>query len=186
MQTHDAIMTRRSIPKLNGPAPSSREIEKLLQAAVMAPNHHLTEPWRFVVVSGGASEELGEAFAASARDAGTNVEAARRLPTLAPTIVVVIDRAGNDHHVPASDEHYAVGAAIQNLMLAAHDAGYGTMIRTGIHARSPLVREHLGVKPDETIAGFVYIGRVPAGTAPATSRRTPAAELTEWRGLERP
>jgi nitroreductase len=45
----------------------------------MAPNHHLTEPWRFVVVASAASEELGEVLAASAQDAGADVEAASRL-----------------------------------------------------------------------------------------------------------
>jgi nitroreductase len=71
-------------------------------------------------------------------------------------IIVVIDWAGDDHHVPESDEHYAVGAAMQNLLLAAGDAGLGRMIRTGFHTRFHVVREQLGVKPDETIAGFVY------------------------------
>lgn len=185
METYDAIMSRRSIPKLDGRTPTKDEVERLLQAAVMAPNHHLTEPWRFVVVAGTASDELGEVLAASAQDAGANVEAARRLPTLAPVIIVVIDRAGNDHHVPESDEHYAVGAAMQNLLLAACDAGLGTMIRTGIHARAHVVREHLGVKPDETIAGFIYLGHVPSDTLRTAPRRTPVVELTEWRGLDR-
>jgi nitroreductase len=181
MDTLEAIHTRRSILRTVGPAPTRDQITQLLHAAVRAPNHHLTEPWRFVVLSGGALTELGEVLAASARDAGVNVEAARRLPRLAPTVVVVIDRAGNDHHVPAADEHYAVGAAMQNLLLAAHATGLGAMIRTGIHVRSSRVREHLGVKPDEQIAGFVYLGRIPDDAPPGSSRRTPPEDLTEWR-----
>lgn len=46
METYDAIMSRRSVPKLDDPTPTREEVERLLQAAVMAPNHQLTEPWR--------------------------------------------------------------------------------------------------------------------------------------------
>lgn len=137
MDIYDAILTRRSVADLVAPAATRAQVERLLDAAVMAPTHHMTEPWRFVVLTGDALEELGETFAASAEAAGKNVEAARRLPTRSPMVVVVVDRSGNHHHVPASDEHYAVGAAMQNLLLAAHAEGLGAMIRTGIHVRRP-------------------------------------------------
>ncbi|HSG91658.1 MAG TPA: nitroreductase family protein, partial [Pseudomonadales bacterium] len=134
------------------------------------------------VLSGEALTEFSDVLATSARDSGRNVEAARRLPDQAPAIITVIDRAGQDHHVSAADEHYAVGAAMQNLLLAAHDAGLGAMIRTGVHVRSPDVRDHLGVKPDEQIAGFIYLGNVPDDHVVRTPKRTAAAELTQWRG----
>jgi nitroreductase len=71
METYDAIMSRRSVSKLRGRTPTKEEVERLLQAAVMAPNHHLTEPWRFVVIASAASEELGQGRArASRRQAG--------------------------------------------------------------------------------------------------------------------
>lgn len=182
MDTIQAITTRRSVARTVGPAPSRPEIQVLLDAAVLAPTHHLSQPWRFVVLSGDALRELGDALAASASESGRNVEAARRLPDSAPAIIAVIDRAGQDHHVSAADEHYAVGAAMQNLLLAAHDAGLGAMIRTGIHVLSPHVRDHLGVKPDEQLAGFIYVGHLPPDHTSKSPERTPAADLTEWRG----
>lgn len=181
MDTLAAIASRRSVARTDGPAPERAHVERLLDAAVRAPTHHLTQPWRFVVLAGDALAALGDVLADSARDAGTNVEAARRLPTLAPLVVVVIGRAGQDHHVPASDDHYAVGAAMQNLLLAAHATGLGAMIRTGVHATSERVRDHLGVKPDEQLAGFVYLGRVPDGDTRPPSPRTASRDLTEWR-----
>lgn len=182
METLKAIATRRSIARTVGPSPSRRQIQSLLDAAVLAPTHHLTQPWRFVVLTGDALAEIGEVLADSARDSGRNVEAARRLPDQAPVVITVIDRAGQDHHVSAADEHYAVGAAMQNLLLAAHDAGLGAMVHTGVHVRSAHVREHLGVKPDEQIAGFIYLGNVPEDHVVKTPKRTAAAELTQWRG----
>ncbi len=181
MDVMDAIASRRSVARTVGPAPTRAEVERLLDAAVRAPSHHLTQPWRFIVLTGPSLEVLAEVFAQSARDAGTNVEAARRLPRLAPTVIVVVDRAGQDHHVTEADEHYAVGAAMQNLLLAAHDVGLGAMIRTGVQATSPHVRDHLGIKPDERVAGFVYVGRRPKDGPLHPSPRTPAGEVTEWR-----
>lgn len=182
MDTLAAIASRRSVARTVGPAPDHTHVERLLDAAVRAPTHHLTQPWRFIVLTDDALAALGDVLAESASDAGTNVEAARRLPTLAPVVVVVVGRAGQDHHVPASDDHYAVGAAMQNLLLAAHATGLGAMIRTGVHATSGRVRDHLGVKPDEQIAGFVYLGHVPDGEERPPSPRTAARDLTEWRG----
>ncbi len=181
MQTLDAITTRRSIPKTDGPAPEPARIERILQAAVMAPNHHLTEPWRFIVLQDAALDGLGEAFAETAADLGRNVAAARALPATSPVVIVVVDRSGLDHHVPATDEHYAVGMAMQNLLLAAHDDGLGAMIRTGVHVTSARVRDLLGIEPEERIAGFVHLGHVPVDApVPSTSRRTPATERTSW------
>ena len=130
METYEAIMTRRSIPKTGDGVPDRARIARLLDAAVAAPNHHLTQPWRFVVLAVDALKELGDALAEHAARTDGRPEIARDLPQRAPVIITVIDRAGHDHHVSEIDEHYAVGAAIQNILLAAHDDGFAAMIRT--------------------------------------------------------
>ena len=118
MDTYEAIMTRRSVPKAAEAVPSREQIQRLLDAAVAAPNHHLTEPWRFVVLSGDALKELGEVFAQHAERTGGNVELARDLPQRAPIIITVIERPRiGDSHVPEMEEHHAVGAAMQNILL---------------------------------------------------------------------
>ncbi|MDQ3958605.1 MAG: nitroreductase family protein, partial [Actinomycetota bacterium] len=81
------------------------------------------------------------------------------------------------------DEHYAVGAAIQNILLAAHALGLGAMHRTGAATTMPEVREYLGAAPEEIVAGFVYVGVPPEGDDKRPlARRRDHAELTEWRG----
>jgi nitroreductase len=74
---------------------------------------------------------------------------------------------------------------MQNILLAAHDLGLAAMIRTGAAAEMPEVRDHLGIDPGEVISGFIYVGYPAEGAdqRPLT-RRTPAEELTEWRGWE--
>lgn len=183
VDTIEAIMTRRSVPRCDGDVDRA-VVEKLLGAAVRAPTHHLTQPWRFVVLRGDARAALGEAWAAGLIRLGKDPAKVRDKVLRAPVVVCVIERPHLDNpKVVEVEEHHAVGAAIQNLLLAAHALGLGAMHRTGDVVRLPEVREHLGVGDDELIAGFVYVGRAPEddGRRPL-SRRTEPAEITEWRG----
>jgi nitroreductase len=184
VETYEAIMTRRSVPKLGARIPDRATINKLLEAAVRAPTHHLTQPWRFVVLAGEARERLGKAWAEGVARAGKDPEGVMAKALRAPVIVSVIERP--KAHLPKVveiEEHYATGAAMQNLLLAAHDLGLGAMLRTGPAVTMPEVRRELGVQDHELIAGFVYLGYPPEPDQRPRTRRTGAAELTEWRGL---
>lgn len=182
MEAYEAIITRRSVPKVTDEVPSRDVIQKLLDAGVRAPTHHLTQPWRFVVLAGDARKELGDAWAQGDRVNGGEPDKVRDKPLRAPVIISVI--ASPRSHlskVVEIEEHHAVGALLQNILLAAHCMGLGAIIRTGKAAHLPEVREYLGVGDDEYVAGFVYVG-YPADEERPMTRRTPAAELTEWRG----
>lgn len=184
METYEAIMTRRSEPKTAEEVPGRELVAKLLDAAVRAPTHHLTQPWRFVVLAGDALKELGDAWAAGAEREGKDPESVRSKPLRAPVVIAVIERP--KAHLPKVqeiEEHHATGAAMQNMLLAAHGLGLAAMLRTGPAAHIPEVLEHLGVAEGELVAGYVYVGYPPAEPRerPPT-RRTDAAELTEWRG----
>ena len=159
-------------------------IDRLLEAGVRAPNHFLTQPWRFVVLTGDARAELGEALAKAALREGKDPEAAQAKPLRAPVIIAVIERPKTAHKkVVKEEEHYATGAAIQNILLAAHAEGLAAMIRTGDAPFLPEVRAYLGVGEDETIAALIYVG-YPLEDEPERplTRRTPVDEITEWRG----
>lgn len=183
MDVYDAIMTRRSVPQTTGRVERDA-VKRLLEAAVRAPSHHLTQPWRFVVLTGPALDQLAEAWAAGAARTGDRTEPIYDKCHRAPVIVCVIERP--KIHLPKVveiEEHHATGAAIQNILLSAHGMGLGAMIRTGPAATLDEVRTYLGVQKDELIAGFVYLGHPPEGDDQRPmSRRTDPAELTEWRG----
>ena len=177
-------MTRRSMSRTSDRICDRKLIGRLLEAAVRAPTHHLTQPWRFVVIGGDARTELGEALAAAARREGRDPEVERAKPQRAPVIICVIEHPKTRHaRVVENEEHYAVGAAMQNILIAANAEGLAAMIRTGPATELPEVRTFLGVKDDELIAGFIYVGypREDEPERPLT-RRTPVADLTEWRG----
>ncbi|MDQ3957268.1 MAG: nitroreductase, partial [Actinomycetota bacterium] len=144
MEAYEALITRRSVPRSGGHVERSA-IDRLLAAAVRAPNHHLTQPWRFVVLTGGAREELGEAWAAALERAGKDASKIPDKVLRAPVIICVLERPHLENpKVVEIDEHYAVGAAIQNILLAAHALGLGAMHRTGAATTMPEVREYLG------------------------------------------
>jgi nitroreductase len=184
METLDAILTRRSVPQVTDRVPERRTVERLLEAAVRAPTHHLTQPWRFVVLAGEERDRLGRAWASGVERAGKDSSGIVAKALRAPLIVSVIERP--KVHLPKVveiEEHYATGAALQNILLAAHDMGLGAMLRTGPACAMPEVRKALRVHEGELIAGFVYLGYPVDSTERPLTRRTAAAELTEWRGF---
>lgn len=177
-------MTRRSIARTSERLCDKGLIGRLLEAGVRAPTHFLTQPWRFVVLAGDAREALGEALAAAARREGRDPEVERAKPLRAPVIICVIERPKTEHaKVVENEEHYAVGAAMQNILIAAHAEELAAMIRTGKATELPEVRAHFGVGDDELIAGMIYVGYPREGEPEKElTRRTPVAEIVEWRG----
>jgi nitroreductase len=180
MDVLTAIRTRRSAGTLGGEVPR-KTIELLLDAAVRAPNHHLTQPWRFAVVQGAARERLGAYWAqlaaeelAVAKDARDEFVAGQARKLLrAPVLVVVAVRTDPDP-VVAAEDHSATAAAIENLLLAAHACGLGATWRTGKLAYAPAVAAYLGFDPGCRILGVIYVG-VPSGPSPIEQERaTPA------------
>lgn len=185
MAVLDLIKARRSVPKLR-PDPVPREvIEQMLDAAVWAPNHRLTEPWRFYVLAGEGKRRFAEIRrrlrAASLPDpeAPEAVRALDRLyqDTLAtPALIAVTAHLAEDDE-RREEDIAATFMAVQNMMLVATDLGVGTYLRTGGILRDPELRALLGVEEDRRILAMVYVG-YPAEVP--KKRRTPAAERTVW------
>src|SRR5712692_3354607 len=65
MSVFETIKSRRSTGKMTEQRPARRQIERILEAATHAPNHHKVEPWKFFVLAGRAREELGTVMAES-------------------------------------------------------------------------------------------------------------------------
>lgn len=191
MDALEAILSRRSVPKVSASRPDRAVIEKLLEAAVRAPNHHLTEPWRFVVLADKALEQLGEAMAERVRErfAGepelaSKVELERSRPHRAPVIITAIYVPSSNPKALEHEDRYSVGAAMQNILIAAHALGLGGYLRTGPAAEYEGVKRHLGLADGEEIGGFIYVGWPEEESAEPASRRSDHREKTEWRGWD--
>ena len=138
-------------------------IEKLMSAAVQAPNHHKVRPWRFVVLTGNGLNQLGDVMAASLRDRNPDLppealDKTRALPRRAPLVIAVGVDKPNEPKVSQIENVVAASAACQNLLLAADAEGLGVKWRTGEWAEDVRVKEFLGFAPDQHLIAFLYIG----------------------------
>ncbi len=185
-----AIETRQSIGRVKqDPVPKSL-IERVLESAVHAPNHRLTEPWRFHVFTGRGRGELARARAETARlqaeaegeteeMAAGRISRERKKAFRAPVVIAVICDAGRDE-VETLENYAACAAAVQNMQLTAHALGLGAMWRTGNIAYHDHMREFFGLKDGDRIVAYLYVGYPDMGERPR--RRKPAAQKTIWHG----
>jgi nitroreductase len=179
-----AIESRRSIKDFASRPVTREELEPLLEAAVRAPNHRLTQPWRFYVLGPEARRAYGSALGARKAKRVEDPDAARqvvekveRTHVALPGMIAVTMLL--DQNAEIREEDYAATfMAIQNLSLAAVDAGLGTHLKTGAVMEDPRAREAVGVREGERIVAIVEIGE-PAST-PEPKERRPASELTTW------
>jgi nitroreductase len=163
MDIFEAIHHRHSIKKVKQDPVPREMIEKLLGAAVQAPNHYRVRPWRFVVLTGEALVRLGDVMAASTAEHHPEfppeaLEKCRATPLQAPVVIAVGVDKPMEPKVLEIENIAAAAAATQNMLLAAHALGLGAKWRTGEWARDVRVKKFLGFEPDQHIIGFIYIG----------------------------
>jgi len=187
MNVLEAIHTRVSVSKVK-PDPVPHElIEKLLSAAVQAPNHYNVHPWRFIVLTGKGREHLGEVMAQSLLEKNPDLppgaqakiaEKEKEKPLRAPLLIAVGVDNPSEAKVVEVENIAAVSAAIQNLLLAAHAEGLGAKWRTGNPATDAKVKKFLGLEPDQHLIGFLYIGYPEA--EPMMKERPSFEDRTVW------
>jgi nitroreductase len=156
MEVEQAIRTRRT-HKAYRPEPVDRgELEELLDLARWAPNHNLTNPWRFRVVGPAALERLKEA---------AGPESAAKLDR-APSLVVCSCTLGDDP-VQNEEDLHASACAAYIVLLAAHGRGLAGYWRTPEVLRTPEGRAAVGIPEGERFVGLIHLGH------PVQERRTP-------------
>lgn len=184
----DAIRTRRTFGKISGEL-SRETIRELVELAILAPNHRMTEPWRFTVVTGTARERLGRFWA---ERAAANIEPAARAafiegeskkPLRAPTLIIVSTRTDSNPEI-AEEDFAATAAAIQNLLIAAQSKGIYTGWKTGKMVHDPEVKRFLGLDPADRIVGTIYMGTEPLDEPKQRPRKLD--EVINWVDAEVP
>jgi nitroreductase len=155
MQLEEAIRSRRTI-KAYDPAPVSREIlDQLFELARWAPNHNLTNPWRFRVVGPETLRRLKEA---------AGPEAAAKLDR-APTLVVA-SAAQTGEPVQDEEDVAAAACAAYIVLLGAHARGLGGYWRTPEVLRTPAGRTACRLPDGERFLGLLHLGRAKQDKAP--------------------
>lgn len=187
----DVIRQRRSISRVRPERPPRALVEQVLAAGLQAPNHHRTEPWRFIVLAGEAREDLGRVMEDSlrARLPDPDTEAARGMlekernkPLRAPVLIAVAVIPSDNPKAIEIEEVASGAAAVENMLLAAESLGLGAMWRTGDAAYDPAVKRFLGLPASAHIASFVYLGYPDMPQLP--ERRRDVDTYTLWRGWD--
>lgn len=147
MQVDQAIRGRRTIKAYAPGAVDRAVLDELFELARWAPNHHLTQPWRFRVLGPRVLERL---------KAAAGEEAAAKLDR-APTLVLCTARLEGD---PVQDEEdlHATACAAYIVLLAAHARGLGGYWRTPEVLRRAAGLAACGVEEGERLVGLIHLG----------------------------
>ncbi len=185
MHTSDAIRGRRSVKRFTERAVAREEIEALLAAATLAPNHKLTQPWRFYVLGPEARHAYGLALGARKAKkvedpaAGAALRETVAVEHRALPLMIAIAVMNTENPETREEDYAAAMMAVQNIALTAVALGLGTHIKTGAIASDPRgARAAAGVGDDQRVVAIVNVG-TPA-EVPAAKNRAPAPQFTTW------
>ena len=167
MDVETAIRTRRTHKAFASEPVPPDEIESLVELARWAPNHHLTNPWRFRVLGPRALAALKEA---------AGPEGAAKLER-APTLIAVSAALTGDPERDEEDLH-ATAVAAYIVLLAAHSRGLAGYWRTPEVARTPEGRAALELGDDERFVALLHLG--PPRQEKAPPERAPVESVVDY------
>jgi nitroreductase len=169
MTSLSELVRARRTTKVFGPQPLDREtIEELLELARWAPNHHLTNPWRFTVLGPAALQRLKDA---------AGPDAAAKLDR-APTLIAVGATQRGDDAVKDEEDLLAAGCAAFLVLLGAEERGLASYWRTPAVLRTPEGRDALSVPDDVRLIGLLHLG--PRRQEQPAPERAPLADVVTW------
>ena len=159
----DLLLSRRSCKArdLKGPGPSKEQLANILKAGARVPDHGKLSPWRFILFEGEARERFADILVNVLAQEGATPSQAdewRIRATSAPVMIGVVSSARELIKIPVWEQELSAGAVCQNLLVAAHSLGFVGSWLTEWYAYHPVVKQKIGLKPGERMAGFVYIG----------------------------
>lgn len=168
------------------PGPSPEQIDDLIRIATRVPDHGKIAPWRFVLFQGDARVRFGnilrKVYESTNPDAPEELlefEAGRF--TRAPLVICIVSTVLERHKIPTWEQELSSGAVGQQLLIAASAMGFAAQWLTEWYAYDPMVKDALGLRSGERVAGFIYIG---TATEDAIERVRPdhKALVSHWKG----
>ena len=167
MEVETAIRSRRTHKAYAAESVPRADLEELLELARWAPNHHLTEPWRFRVLG---PQSLARLVEAGEPSEGMKL---RRAPTL---VVATSTQRGDEHQ--SREDLLATACAVYIVLLGAHARGLASYWRTPKVLETQAGRAAVGLPDDEAFVALIHLG-VPA-TSPLAKDRRPPGEYVEF------
>jgi nitroreductase len=171
MQTsalYTALLGRRSANArfLAAPAPDAQALARMATAFSRAPDHGRLVPFRLIEIAQEARPRLADLVEAATLVLTPDLpvaerERAREKATQGPMILALVARIQPEHlKISASDQWLAVGAALENFLLAAQEEGFGVAIRSGRYLEQAPLQEGLGLGIHEHLVSLLALGTV--------------------------
>lgn len=190
-ETLHLLKHRRStvVKDMIEPGPNDEELGELLSIAARVPDHGKIGPWRFLIFKDEARAKFGEDLVKiytekeQAADE-TRIAFERNRFMRAPLVIGVISSPTPHPKAPKWEQIMSAGAVCQNLLIAASAMGYAAQWLTEWYGFDEDVAKLLGLKDDEQVAGFIYIG---SSNCSPLERRRPSLKqrLQHWTGRNR-
>jgi len=176
---YEALYRRRMSWDFQDRPVAKEVVERMLSTAVWAPNHRLTEPWRFFVVNkdSGIRNILGDMAFEASMDRNNNPDRAEktRQAQLDPPILIYVYTVPGTNESATTENYASVCCAVQNISLTGVAEGLAVTWETGGITGHPRLSETLGADAEWSLVGLLSVG-IPAG--PLESRRTSAENFT--------
>jgi nitroreductase len=181
MDTFELLTGRRTVHDYAAEQLPSGALTRALTCAIAAPNHRLTEPWRFVIAGQRAREQLVELSVQLKTPPGAEARpelvANTRRKMLTPAALVVVSVVRQADPAVSREDYAAVACAIQNFCLSLWAEGVGSKWSTGGVTSASQAYAILGIDPErEEIVGFVWAGMA-SGSPTKAKRRLQLADV---------
>lgn len=181
VSVYQALYGRRMAWRFKDAPVPKAAVERMLDAAVWAPNHRLTEPWRFFVLDKDSPmrqqvAQLAHDFVLQRNNNPARAEEARKTVLDPPVLIYVFCVPGPNEEV-TRENYAAVCCAAHNISLAGVAEGLAVTWETGGVTRHPALKQTLGAAEDWVLAVMLSIG-VPAESP--ESRRAPVSSFLRW------
>ncbi len=185
----DYLLSRRSVKFVQAPGPDESQLEHILQAAMSAPDHGRLQPWRFALIRGEGIARLADMAISAIKAAGLPLApekeaSTRRWLDQVPVLIAIACKLDHSNtKIPEHERMLSVGAAVMNMLNAAHMLGYGAFWSTGLGTYVDQVGEALGFDSlDYRFMGYLAIGTPIQSLGPAL-RPDFRQFVTEWTGV---
>ena len=161
-------------------------VTEILNNALWAPTHGMTEPWHFVVFQNKAIEELGDFFADTYKNntpedlfIQKKYDKFKDRPNLSSVVIAICMKRQKSERIPEIEELAAVACAVQNMHLTATAYGLGGYWSSGPMIYSNETKKYLNLDDKDKCLGLFYLGYTDKSWP--VSHRQPLEYHSEWR-----
>lgn len=186
MDAIELLTNRASNGKLTEPAPDAESLRIAFEAAARAPDHASMRPWRMHIVRGAARERFGALLAdvvKRTKPGATedDLKQAAGKALRAPMIIVASAVIKPSPKVPPIEQLLTTGTAAHALLMTLQARGFAGIWKTGAAAYDDVVKKAFGLRSEDAIVGFLYVGTAKQPT-PELARPSPSDFVSEWSG----